>query len=56
MTTIIFKPSEEVIYKFLKRNDECLMKTELIKEEIRKEKKSMRRSWKLMARNNYHKK
>lgn len=56
MTTIIFKPSEEVMYKFLKRNDECLLKAELAKEEMREEKKSMKRSWKQMAKNNYRKK
>ena len=55
MTTII-NPSEEVIYRFLKRNDECLLKAGLIKEEMMKEKKSMRQSWKQMARNNYYRK
>ena len=56
MTNIIFKPSKEVIYEFLKRNDEDL-KLGLVKEEIRKkDKKSRERSWKQMARNNYRKK
>ena len=56
MTNIIFKPSKEVIYEFLKRNDEDL-KLGLVKEEMRKKEKHTReRDWKRMARNNYRKK